>query len=83
VKTNNLSLFLKNIRRLGRVEDRASYELVKYGSVVVDHQSFETQRNLKTDLTGSLKSISKIRSRGQSNVVVFGIEEDCLFRLSL
>lgn len=59
-KANSLAPFLKRIRSLGRVLK----ELMKYGSVVIDDQSFETQRNLKTDSAGSFESISKVRSRG-------------------
>jgi len=49
--------------RFGRV----SKELVKYGAVVIDDQSFETQRNLTTDFAGSLENISEVRSRGKDD----------------
>ncbi|ESQ30403.1 hypothetical protein EUTSA_v10011887mg [Eutrema salsugineum] len=34
---------------------------------MIDDQSFETQRNLKTDFAGSFKSISEAMSRGGSS----------------
>lgn len=35
---------------------------------MIDDHSFDTQRNLTTDFTGSLKSISEARSRGKDEV---------------
>ena len=38
---------------------------MKYGSVMIDDQSLDTQLNLATDFSGSLKSISVVRSIGK------------------
>ncbi|KAG5374699.1 hypothetical protein IGI04_039295 [Brassica rapa subsp. trilocularis] len=55
-----LACFPKLRRRRGRDEERVVNDLMKYGSVVRDDHSFETQRNLTRDLAGNLKSISLV-----------------------
>ncbi|CAG7908940.1 unnamed protein product [Brassica rapa] len=52
-----LACFPKLRRRRGRDEERVVNDLMKYGSVVRDDHSFETQRNLTRDLAGNLKTI--------------------------
>lgn len=48
---------------------------MKYGSVEIDDQSFDMQRDLTIDLAGSFKSISEARSRGNEEYG-FDIDED-------
>lgn len=62
-KTRLSSSFLTE-RRNGRADEWMAKDLMKHGVVVIEDQSFDTQRNLPTDLAGSLKSISMVTSRG-------------------
>ena len=56
------SYFWKQSRRRGRGKD---------GSEVIDDQSLDTQLNLATDFSGSLESISMVRSVGIDCVLPF------------
>lgn len=63
-EADSLALFFLTERRHRRADEWIANDLMKFGVVVIEDQSFDTQPNLTTDLAGSLKSISMVTSRG-------------------